>query len=185
MFLMRFRRLVQGLGLAVVIAVTGGQAVAADLDIKAFEGHWQGTGVSESAVSVSFQFTARDLDVVIRPSSEGFTLVSTTVQRKKGDPANPDEVQKSTEFNFVSSGFPNVWHLPSNKDPENPGFYVWARIKDTTLTVTALYIGVDGRSDFQVFERTLSGPGMALEFRRMLDGKLARTVKGKLIKVGK
>ncbi len=185
MFTMRISRCLRNLGLAAIFTVFGGAAIAANLDIKAFEGHWQGTGVSESNVSVTFQFTARDLDVVIRPNEDGFTLVTTTIQRKKGDPSNPDEVRKSTEFNFVSSGFPSVWHLPSNKDPENPGFYVWARIKDKTLFVTALYIAVDGRSDFQIFERTLSGTGMSLEFRRMLDGRLARTVKGKLVKIGK
>ena len=40
----------------------------------------------------------------------------------------------------------------------------------------------DGGFEMQIYRRTLSGLGMALEFVRLDDGETVRTAKGRLIK---
>lgn len=41
----------------------------------------------------------------------------------------------------------------------------------------------DGRYELQQYDRTLTGQGMELVFRRLRDGEQARTVKGRGVKV--
>jgi len=155
---------------------------AADLSIAAFSGHWQGSGLSESEVSSTFRLTARDLDVTIKPTADGFALTTTTVQRKKGDPNNPKAVRKTTEVTFRPGAKPGIWLGGSNRDPMAADAYVWARIKGQTLIVHALRVDDDGASNQLIYRRTLSASGMALNFQRLVDGELVRTVKGRLVK---
>ena len=54
------------LRLCLLLLILPGSSSAADLGIAAFEGVWQGSAVSESAVSANFQLTSRDIDVTIR-----------------------------------------------------------------------------------------------------------------------
>ena len=151
--------------------------------MAAFFGHWQGSGVSESELSINFRMTARDLDVVIASAGNGFSLAWTTVQRQKGDPNKPEAVRKDSEFVFQQSGRAGVWHVSASGDPMSGGTYAWSRIEGNTLITQIMEIDEDGRSDLQVYRRTLSGTGMTLEFRRVVDGELVRTVDGKLIKI--
>ena len=50
------------------------------------------------------------------------------------------------------------------------------------MTTQIIDVDDEGRSNLHVYRRTLSGTGMSLEFRRLVDGELVRTVDGKLIK---
>ena len=61
-------------------------------------------------MSVNFRMTARDLDVVIAPSGDGFFIAWTTVQCQKGDPNKPTVVRKGSEIIFQPSGRAVVWH---------------------------------------------------------------------------
>ena len=65
---------------------------AGNIQIDAFYGRWKGTGMAETPGSVYFSMTARDLDVLIAPKGEGFTVSWTTVLRQGGDPDNPDVI---------------------------------------------------------------------------------------------
>lgn len=56
-----------------MILASGG-AQAADLGIKAFFGNFQGGGVSENDDSLYFGVTARDFDVDIQPTGQGFSV---------------------------------------------------------------------------------------------------------------
>lgn len=162
-------------------------AMAQDAAVAAFFGHWQGSGVSESEVSLSFRMTARDLDVIITSSGNGFSLSWTTVQRQKGDPNNPDVERKGTEIIFLPSGKPGVWHEAQSGGQGTGslagGRYAWSRVEGNTLVTQIVEIDDEGRSNLHIYRRTLSGTGMTLEFRRLVDGELVRTVDGKMIKI--
>ena len=162
----------------------GGTAAAQtrDLSIQAFAGTWQGSAISESTVSVTFAVTMRDLDVMIRPSGSGFDIAWTTILHQKGDPENPTEVRKSSRMRFVGTGRAGVFRGEANGDPMDGGAFAWAHIRDHTLSMSVLTIAADGAYTMQVYERTLSPSGMALDFRRIVGGVVERTVQGRLIK---
>jgi hypothetical protein len=169
--------------LTAVLLVAAAQAQAADLPISAFFGEWRGSAVSESEVSVNFSLTPRDIGVAVRPAGQGFALTWNTVQRQKGDPRNPEEELKSAtvEFQPVRAG---VWRAAGAEDPAASGKpYLWAHVDGQTLVVNGLQIGPDGGHELQVYRRTLSGGGMALEFARIVDGEPVRTAKGQLVKI--
>ncbi|MBT3790881.1 MAG: hypothetical protein HN725_18495 [Alphaproteobacteria bacterium] len=170
--------------LAFAFVLVAGNATANDLNIKAFAGQWQGNGVSESEVSANFRLTARDLNVAIEMNDNGFVVTTTTVQRKKGDPSNPDAVRKTSKREFVAGVKPGVWVSKDNTDPSGQAF-TWARIKDQTLTITSVEVDKDGGSNMLIYDRTLGSSGMKLEFRRLVDGYIVRTVSGRLIKLRK
>lgn len=87
-------------------------ANATDISLRAFEGVWEGSSVSESSSSTAFPVSVRDLDVEIRNDTEGgFRLVWSTLQRQKGNPSNPNEVVKKTERYFVPKVPGKVWHM--------------------------------------------------------------------------
>jgi hypothetical protein len=169
--------------LAGAINMSSNPGAAQDVSASAFHGHWQGSGVSESEVSINFRMTARDLDVVVTPVGDGFSLAWTTVQRQKGDPSKPSVVRKGSEIIFQPSGRAGIWHDAQGASAKAGDRYAWSRIKDNTLITQIVEIDDEGRSDLHVYRRTLSGSGMALEFRRLVDGELVRTVDGKLIKI--
>ena len=158
-------------------------AAATDLTIAHFAGAWKGTAISESEISIHFQLTSRDIGVEVRPHDGGFTLTWNTVQRQKGDPSNPEERLKSTTLEFAAER-PGVWRGADSADPlGSDGIYSWAFVRETTLVVNTLRILADGSHEMQIYRRSLSGTGMALEFTRIVDGEPVRSVKGRLIKV--
>ncbi len=171
------------LGGVVLLALASSRTfAAADLSIAAFFGNWRGTALSESAISIYFQMTERDIDVTVRAHGQGgFEITWSTVQRQKGDPNAPKEVMKRTTASFVPAGRPGVFRGTAT-DPMAAGGYRWARIAENSLYLYSMVIRPDGAYEMQVYRRTLSGLGMALEFRRIIDGELTRTAKGRLIK---
>ncbi len=181
----RFFALALLLAPALVLGWASAGARAEGLPIEAFFGKWQGSGISQSEVSANFRLTARDLDVTLAPQPPGFNVAWTTVQRQKGSPDDPKVVRKTTRFEFLPGPRPGLWRELSNEDPMAGLSYAWARIKDNTLTIHSLLVLADGGSELQIYQRSLSGSGMTLNFRRLVDGILVRSVKGRLVKVGK
>ena len=181
-----FQAVAAPVAVLVVLAGIAHGALAQErtVDIAAFFGQWSGTGVSESAISLYFRLTTRDLDVEVRAAGAGFELSWTTVQRQSGDPTNPTPVRKATVIRFAPSGRPNVWRAVDSSDPLLDERYAWARIKGQTLTVHTLVIGEDGGYDMQVYDRTLTPFGMELEFVAFRDGEERRNASGRLVKVG-
>ncbi len=160
-----------------------GQAPAQNLARAAFYGHYSGGGIAESADSLYFGVTVRDMDVVIEPSAEGFFVAWTTVIRQGGDPSNPDVRRKSTEYEFVPSGRPDLYRGKTTSDPLAGGVYAWARIERNTMSVYLLTIDEAGIYNMQSYARTLTGGGMELVFKRIRDGEATRVVKAILVKV--
>ena len=161
-------------------------ASAADLNIAAFFGQWRGSAVSSSNVSIYFEITERDLDVRVGPYQQGgFEITWSTVQRQKGDPNNPTEILKSTTMAFLPTSKAGQWRAVGAGDPVETGNYAWAGIKKKTLTIYSMSIGERGTYEMQIYRRTLSGRGMALEFNRVNEGQPKRSAKGQLIKYGK
>ncbi len=169
---------------ATALVVLGGAAAAQerDLSIRAFYGTWVGSAISESAVSITFPVTIRDLDVTIAETASGFRLEWTTILRQRGDPESPTVQRKSSVLDFVASGRAGVWAAAGNTDPLASGTYAWAHISGQKLSVNILTIAKDGSHAMQVYERTVAPQGMQLAFRRIVDGETVRTVDGKLIK---
>lgn len=159
-------------------------ASAQDLSIKAFNGIWRGSALSESNISVHFRVTARDLDVEIRPfGAGGFTVRWATILRQKGDPNAPVETLKETQVAFnPDKTRRKVWTAATQGDPIAGESLYWARLEAQTLTVYSLGIAEDGSSELQIYRRSLNGLGMQLEFNRSVDGEAVRSARGKLIK---
>jgi hypothetical protein len=65
-------------------------------------------------------------------------------------------------------------------DPLEGDPYVWARIDGDTLSVHALLITETGGYELQAYNRTLIEGGLRLEYSRVRDGKVLRTVTGVL-----
>ena len=177
------RAVAGGLVVAALASIGATWAQERDLSIQAFAGQWQGSAIAESSVSIHFEVTVRDLDVTIRPAGGGFEIAWTTILRQKGDPENPTVVRKSSRMRFAPTAAPGVFRGEDGGDPLAGGPYAWAAIRAHTLSINVLTIGADGAYTMQVYERTLSPLGMALSFRRLVDGAVERTVEGKLIKI--
>ena len=77
----------------------------------AFFGTWQGTGIAENADSLFFAVTARDLDVVVEPAGNGFTIEWTAVIRGGGDPNNPDVRRRTSSLVFQPSRRPTTFEV--------------------------------------------------------------------------
>jgi hypothetical protein len=161
--------------------LAAGAALAREVGIAAFYGRWQGGGLSESEISVHFQVSSRDLDVHIRPEGDGFAITWTTIQRQKGPADNPTPVNKTTSMTFVPTGKPNVWRAREATDPL-AGPFAWATLRGQTLTVNSMAVDANGGFELQIYQRTLTGNGMELDYTRIKDGDQVRTAKGRLVK---
>jgi hypothetical protein len=175
------RAVTVGFVLLILAASTG--AHAQTLPIKAFYGHFQGSGIAENDDSLYFGVTVRDLDVRIGPEGGGFFVEWTSVIRGGGDPNNPDVKKRSQRVAFSPSNRPNVFASNSSTNPLN-GSLIWARIKDQTLTVNVMRINKSGSYTVQTYNRTVSGTGMTLNFVNTTDGEPRRQVEARLVKVG-
>lgn len=175
--------------LAVLLAglfCAGGSAAAQarDLNLAAFFGHWQGTGISETEDSLYFRVTSRDMDVRIAAEDQGgFRIAWTTVQRQTGAADDPKAERKTTEMVFLATGRKNVWKAQTATDPMT-GTYAWATLKGATLAINTFVIQPNGAFRLHVYNRTISGLGMELGFVAFADGEAARTVNARLVKVG-
>lgn len=168
------------LGAAFLLGLTHVPA-RAEAGIGAFFGNWKGSGISESEVSSNFHMTVRDLEVTIKPAADtGFEITWSTVQRQKGNPANPTEAVKAATLTFSAVGG-GVWQAKSG-DPMSGGQLAWARIEENTLIISTFQVAEDGHGEYQVYRRTLTGSGMELEFVRLEDGRQLRTAKARLTK---
>lgn len=178
------RRVASFVGALILMAAGAAPASAQanDLPIDAFFGRWLGSGVSQTDQSVLFRYTQRDLNVTISKAGPGFSINWTTIQRKKGDPQDPSAVRKTTSATFVPAGRAKVWRVMGALDPVKGKAYSWARLGEQTLTINSLVIAPDGGYEMQIYQRELSGSGMNLEFRRVKDGSVVRTVKARLSK---
>jgi len=158
-------------------------AVAEDVSIKAFSGLWEGNAVSYSNSSVNFPITSRDLDVEIKPAGDSrFEITWRTLQRQKGSPDKPKTELKETTRIYEKSESGAIW----KQQPAGDGFgghpLSWVTIKDQTLTLYSMAVHEDGGYDMLIYNRTLTGLNMKLDFKAIRNGEVRRTAGGTLIK---
>ena len=173
--------------LVLAVAVLSAPVTAAagfDQPASAFFGTFTGTGVAKNRDSIYFAVTVRDLDVRIRPAAAGFRLHWTTIIRRGGDPARPDIRRKSATKTLIPAGAPGIFRCADSGDPLAGKELCWARIRGATLSLFLMTVGEAGTYELQQYDRTLTGTGMTLTFKRLRDGDEVRVVKGRLAKTG-
>ena len=148
----------------------------------AFYGTWSGGGVAENRDSIYFNMTARDIDVVIRPADNGFTVSWATVIRQGGDVANPNQRRRETVRTLRPAPQGGYWRCAESGEVFEGKETCWARITGKTLTLYQMTIMPNGAYELEQYDRTLSDTGMNLKFTRMRDREPVRTVTGKLVK---
>jgi len=172
-----------GLLSAIFLVTATLTARAADVPISAFYGTWQGAGMAEDADSVYFAMTTRDFNVVVGPAGNGFTVTWTTVIHSGGDPNNPDIRRRETTLTFEPADRAGMYNATNSGNPVDGEVLSWARIEDNTLSVFQMALNDSGGFELTSYDRTLTGLGMELDFRRLRDGEEVRKVTGRLIKI--
>ena len=148
---------------------------------RAFVGEY----VGRSLQAPNEPLSPRDLNIKIsRRGENGFTLEWTTLIR---DRSGQRRQSYSIDFSpseragiFSSAMHRDTFGHSEPLDPLKGEPYVWANISGPTLTVHALMITEDGGYEIQVYRRTLTASGMALEFSRNRNGQELKTVYGVL-----
>jgi len=152
-----------------------------DVPIDAFVGVWQGSGIASGESGYVLDETVRDLDVTIRKTGEGFTIDWVTVLRKGAEGSREVE-RKETSISFQPAGRPGLYRPAEAGDLFDAEGLTWARLAKQTLSLYRLVLDDGGALDLSRYDRTLLGGGMKLEFTRQQDGKLIRSVTGRLVK---
>ncbi|MBM3559608.1 MAG: hypothetical protein FJX53_07000 [Alphaproteobacteria bacterium] len=168
--------------LLMLLAAAPLPAAAQDLNIAAFHGRFQGSGVSENADSLYFGVTVRDFDVTLGPDGAGFFVEWTTVIHSGDNSTRPEVRRRTDRMVFAPAGPARVWRATPPGNPWGDGI-AWAKLKKQTLTVPVMRVTEDGGWIVQSYARTLTGTGMELDFVVVRDGEAQRHVKGRLVKV--
>ncbi|MDX1432010.1 MAG: hypothetical protein R3286_06130 [Gammaproteobacteria bacterium] len=152
--------------------------------VAPFFGEYQGEAVSDTGGEVR----KRDLHVNIERRGEGFAVKWVSVSRR----ANGEIRRKEQEIEFLPAGREDIFRSAMRKDlfgnripldPINGDPYVWARLEGEALVVYMLLVLEDGGYELHTYRRTLIPEGLHLEFSRIRDGEIFRTVTGTLRRV--
>lgn len=153
-------------------------------DYARFYGTYEGKAI----LHADGEMSPRDIRVSIKPEKDGFSVEWVTVIHK------PDGRVKRAEFSigfqptrraniFSSAMRRNLFGKAVPLDPLKGDPYVWAKIEGDRMSVYTLIITDEGGYELQTHQRTLTPDGMNLEFFRVRDGELLRTVTGSLTRV--
>ena len=158
--------------------------VPAVADVSRFVGNYVGSAEVQEANGTS---VPRDMSVTITEGRKGFTVDWTsTTYRSDGRVS-----EKSYSIEFLPSARDGVFAAAMQRnvfghevplDPMKGEPYVWARISGDMLSVFSLYVAEDGGYEIQQFDRSLSEQGLHLEFSRVRNGEIQRTVTSELFK---
>jgi hypothetical protein len=149
-------------------------AQAADAKLAEFRGPWVGsTGPGADIV--------RNATLLIElKKGGGFAITWTSFEANEEKPAAPVTERKRT-MAFEPSKRAGLWRATGTNDPVaiRAG---WAHIKGRTLTINVIAVLADGALERQIYERTLTGTGMKLTYRRLVDGKETKTIEANFLK---
>ncbi len=181
------------LQLFVFIAGLASSTVAVAQDgIDQFFGSYVGSGVAEREGDSGTE--QRDMDVTMAAyKDDGFTLKWITVVRgNQGQRTGQDVRRREIEENFLpSEENPNLFILAPRgslfqkaelPNPLEGEPMRWATVDGDTLSVYSLGITGDGRSEMQIYHRTLTDNGMDVSFLRLEDENIELRVVGELVK---
>lgn len=144
---------------------------AADRKIEDFYGRWIGSGEATSGKTNPTQ--ARDSEVIIEKTGDGFKITWTTMSSNVGD-ASTSKV-KSSVLTFKKGKKPGLFVDVKSGDATDGKKTTWARLAGETLSITQLVIADDGQWDVTVYDRSLKGAdNMTLAFTRITNGAVAR-----------
>ena len=186
----RFTRLVLTLAAVSVLAFATAGALQAQPLSEEFFGSYVGSGTAQNVIDKTSE--KRDLDVsVVAYKNNGFTMKWITVVRdSKGSRTGEGVKRREVEENFLPlEGRENVYVLAPKgglfKRAELPNPLRgepmrWASVEDKSITVYSIAIDDNGKSEMQVYRRTLSDKGMDVSYLRMLDENIVVTLKGTL-----
>ena len=169
------------IGLAVLAQPIAARAVD-DISVDAFFGAWSGNAIAETPPGAFFGYTTRDIDIKIQPKGQGFNLSWLTIMYLEHNADEPEIRRRDASIDFVPTDKPGVFAAVGLSDPHSETGYVWARVEGQTLFVYSMTIDQRGRYNLQVWNRTLTGGGMDLDFLSIQETQPQRSVKGKLVK---
>ena len=174
---------------AVLLAVllTIGAAVpsyAADKKIQDFFGAYLGHGGEAAGETPAAEKTSRFSQVIIRSAAEekgGFTIEWATL-KLKGDEIPSEADTKSYTQTFRATDKPNLYRDVTSGDPNLGADTSWAVIKGDTLTIVQITVQPEGGYFVTQYDRTLTAKGMDVDFTRIENSKVVRSVKLNLLK---
>jgi hypothetical protein len=147
-------------------------------EVKDFVGSYAG---SADLVDVDGTTTPRDMSVKIEETRDGFRVKWTSATHK----ADGRIKEKAYSIDFLPSERDGIYSAAMTRnvfghavqlDPMKGEPFVWGRIEGDTLTVYSLFVDDAGGYELQQFDRTLAEGGLLLDFSRLRNGELARSV---------
>lgn len=158
---------------------------AALADMARFSGSYEG---SAEVTATDGTVIPRDMSVQIGETRDGFDVTWTSVTYR------PDgrTKEKSYTIAFVPTDRPGVFAAAQQKnvfghavqlDPMKGEPYVWAQLKEDTLSVYSLFVSEEGGYSLQQYDRTLVDGGLNLRFQTVQNGTIARAVETFLTRV--
>lgn len=155
-------------------------ASAPAAELEDFFGRWKGAAIIEQvSESGDFQYSSRDLDVTIRPATQGFSITWTSEKRA----ADGLLERRSGNRSFFRSGgelFESEMRLRKGLSFQRS----WARLTKNSLIIYVLEVDERGVYELSRYMRRLISPEkMTLGYTRDLDGRLVRAITGELARV--
>lgn len=150
-----------------------------------FFGTFVGQGVAaESQTPAGVALQVRDLDVIIRPTGNGFVLTwATVISHQRAD--GPDLQRRLSTYVFEPARRgPNWFEATASGDPLDGSPLIWAHVDGDTLDVTVLTVFDDGHSDLQIYSRRVVGSRMELIYSRSHENERVAAVRGWLVRTG-
>lgn len=153
-------------------------AFAEGRHLSEFFGRWLGEGVAETEVGDATERQSRGLEVIVRNHSVGFQLCWSTTRRER----DGNNRKTFAMMLFAPSAQGEGWAAVFSADGSETASMANAVLDGDTLRVTNRATNERGETEVQVYERSLRRGGMDLHFTRFDNGRLARTVQGRLEK---
>jgi hypothetical protein len=136
----------------------------------------------------------RDVDLVIGPEGQGGLVVRwTNVTLVDGRRDVPGVRRRTDEVRLTPAGKgrPGLYLARAPYDPfterERPDPVAgepvrWATVEGDALRTYSLVVLEDGRYELQVYARALTPEGVALDWRRIVDGETVRRMTGRTVR---
>jgi hypothetical protein len=142
--------------------------------IEAFVGSWIGATMPGAEVK-------RVGTVLIeRLGPAGFAVTWTSYEGVER-PEGRNTIKRDRRLVFEPSPLAGVWRAAPAASPIG-GEAAWATIGQRQFTVTVIAVTEDGALERQVYERSLSGEGHRLVYRRFVDEMLERTLHAQFLR---
>jgi hypothetical protein len=159
-------------------------ARAEDVQIAAFFGRFEGTGITEKLETRYYGITASDFNVEIGQAGVGFYVRWTRVDRT-GQDANSQNVKREEQrLEFVPGGHSGTYRAAA-PDSKVGGAFTWATVSGQSLTISQMAVDEAGGIELQTYERTLTDLGMTLEASRVRNAEQLLFLRGRMIKVSR